>query len=155
MKYTLTKIFYEIIKIANREIPRSIFLKEISNLIRDWLECSEFTLLLKLHKSETQFELINSTNKGFDYKIVHAEEISNQLPGKEIDSLWKSILTNKFEHSPSFFTEKGTFWTINFGNFVIPYRQKLGITVNNKAEQNSDYSLLIIPFLYNNCLVLK
>ncbi|MCU4174039.1 hypothetical protein [Carboxylicivirga sp. N1Y90] len=151
MKYTLTKLSYEILKIANREIPRSIFIKEISVLIRDWLECSELTLLLKLHKSETQFELINNTDKGFDYKIINKEDISNQLPEKVIDNLWESILTDKFEHSSSFFTNKGTFWTINFGNFVIPYRQKLGITANNNnAKQNGDYSLLIIPFLYSN-----
>ncbi|MCW3789488.1 hypothetical protein [Plebeiibacterium sediminum] len=151
MKYTLTKISYEILKIANQEVPRSIFLKEISKIIKDWLECSELTLLLKLQKSETQFELINSTKNGFDFKIVNLDDLTNHLQEKEIYSLWMSIFKDRFEHSSSFFTDKGTFWTINFGNFAIPYRQKLGITTNNNNDkQNGDYSLLIIPFLYSN-----
>lgn len=151
MKYTLTKISYEILKIANQEVQRSIFLKEISTIIKDWLECSELTFLLKLQKSESQFELINSTKNGFDFKIVNIDDLSNHLREKEIHSLWMSILKDRFEHSSSFFTDKGTFWTINFGNFAIPYRQKLGIVANNNnPKQFGDYSLLIIPFLYSN-----
>ena len=151
MKNTCTKLSYEILKIANREIPRSIFLKEISILLIDWLKCSELKFLLKIPKNETQFELVNSTKDSFDYKIIHLHDLSQYLPEEESISLWESILNKKFEHSSTFFTEKGTFWTINFGNFAIPYRQKLGLIVNNNIlKLNGDYSLLIIPFLYSN-----
>lgn len=150
MKNALTKLSYEILKIANRDIPRSIFLKEISNVLIDWLKCSELKFLLKIQKNESQFELVHCTNDRFDYKIIHKDNLLLNLPEEESASLWESILDNEFDYSSTFFTEKGTFWTINFGNLSIPYKRNMGSIENNTSKPNRNYSLLIIPFLYSN-----
>lgn len=151
MKNTLTHLSYEILKIANREIPRSIFLKEISILLLDWFKCDELNFLLKMPKSKSKFELVHYSNHDFDYNIIQFEDMLMHLPGEESVNLWQSILHNNFDTSSSFFSEKGTFWTINFGNISLPYRIQLrSVTTQNISESDNDYSLLISPFLYNN-----
>lgn len=150
MRNTLTALSYEILKIANREIPRSIFLKEISNLLIDFLKCSELQFLLKIPKNESQFEFVNWTKNNFDYNIISLNDLPQFFQEKEMTHLWESILNNSFDSSTPFFTEKGTFWTINYGNFSIPYRNKMGLATNINSKIKSDYSLLIIPFLYSN-----
>ncbi len=150
MKNALSKLSYEILKISNRDIPRSVFLKEISNVLLDWLKCSELKFLLKMQKNESQFELAHYTNKVFEYKIINKDKLSHHLPEEESVGLWEAILENKFDNASTFFTEKGTFWTINFGNLSIPYRRELGSKENKTSKQNHNYSLLIIPFLYSN-----
>ncbi len=151
MKNSLTKLSYEVLKIANSEMPRSIFLKKISNLLIDWFKCPELKILLKIPKRDSQFELVHCTNDNFDYNIIHLNDLPQYLQVEENTKLWVSILDNNFDSSSTFFTEKGSFWIINFENISIPYRVKLGSTVNNKiSKPNSNYSLLISPFLYSN-----
>ncbi len=151
MKNSLTNLSYQILKIANREIPRSTFLKEISKLLIDWFKCSEIKFLLKIQKNDSQFELVHYTKDNFDYNIIHLNDLPQYLQVEESTGLWKSILDNNFDSSSTFFSEKGSFWTINFGNISIPYRIKLGSTINNdSSKSDSNYSLLISPFIYSN-----
>ena len=151
MKNTFTKLSYEILKIANRETPRSIFLKEISHKIIESLDCSELKLLLKVPKSKSQFELIHCNDDSFNYNITPIDTLLQNLPTEESAGLWKSILDDKFDSSSTFFSEQGSFWTINFSNISIPYRMQLGATVEkNLSQEENDYSLLIVPVLYNN-----
>jgi len=149
MKTTLTRLSFEILKIANSELSRSVFLKEISHLLMDWLECGELKILLKIPKSETQSELVYCTKEHFDYNIIDLEDLEQHLPLEGSAKLWNSILDDNFDSSSTFFTDKGLFWTINFGNMSMPYRMQLGSTSDANPIDN-DYSLLIIPFLYSN-----
>ena len=136
---------------ANREIPRSIFLKKISILLLDWLKCSELKLLLKIQRTDSQFELVHCTTDSFNYNIIHLNDLPEHLSLDKNTHLWTSILNNTFDSSSTFFTEKGSFWSINFGNIALPYRHKLGATMdNNTPKLDLNYSLLISPFLYSN-----
>lgn len=151
MKNSLAKLSYEILTIANSEMPRSIFLKEISNLLIGWFKCPELKILLKIPKRESQFELVHCTKDNFDYNIIHLNDLPKYLQIEENTKLWGSILDNSFDSSSTFFTEKGSFWILNFENISIPYRVKLGSIANNKiSKPNNNYSLLISPFLYSN-----
>lgn len=150
MKNTLVKLSYDILKIANSEQPRSVFLKEISNLLRDYFQCADLRFLLKIPKNESQFELIHCTKDVFDYKRLDAKDLSLYTQEEESLSLWDSILNKTFDSNSSFFTDKGTFWTINFGNISASYRMQLGSIANINPSTSSDYSLLIVPFLYSN-----
>ncbi|MRT91883.1 hypothetical protein [Ancylomarina sp. 16SWW S1-10-2] len=151
MKNTLPKLAYEILKIANRELPRSVFLKEVSNLLIDTLIFSELKILQKIPKSESQYELVNCTTNLFDYNIINGVELSQHLGNEGCASLWKSILEDKFDSSSTYFSENGSFWTINFNNISIPYQVQLDTTASqNEDGEQSNYSLLIIPFIYNS-----
>ncbi len=151
MKNILPTLSYEILKIANREIPRSIFLNEMSNILIDSLKFSELTLLFHKRENESQFEFVHCTKDSFEYKVISLNDLLHHLPEDETTILWEPILTNNFDSTSTFFTEKGTFWTIDFNNFSIPYRRKLGLVENNNLPKPKDSSsLLIIPFLYGN-----
>ncbi|WP_143470451.1 hypothetical protein [Labilibaculum filiforme] len=151
MKNILPTLSYEILKIANRELPRSIFLNEISNLLLDSLKFSELRLLFQTRENELQFEFVHGTKDAFEYKKISLQDLLQQLSEDETTMLWEPILTNNFDSTSTFFTEKGTFWTIDFNNFSIPYRRKLGLAENsNLLQPKSSCSLLIIPFLYGN-----
>lgn len=151
MKNTFTKLAYEILKIANCELPRSIFLKEVSDLLIKTLIFSELKILHKVPKVNSQYELVSCKNNNFNYNIININELSQHLGNEDSTSLWLSILDDKYDSSSTFFSEKGSFWTINFNNISIPYQMQLDATASSKSsESKNDYSLLIIPFIYNN-----
>ena len=153
MRNTLSSLSYKILTIANQEIPRSVFLKEVSTLLLDDLACSELKFLLKVPQNDTSYEFVQCSKDSFNYEIISTARLGHFLSEEKVD-LWTSILNNSFDSDSTFFTNKGTFWTINYGNFAIPYRQKLGLTVeNNSSTKGNNTSLLIIPFLYSNVRV--
>lgn len=151
MKNSFTKLSYDILKIANREIPRSFFLKEVSNLLLDTLIFSELKILHKIPKEESQYELVSCNKEDFNYNIININELSQHIGKEDNGNLWKSILENKFDSSSTLFSENGSFWTINYDNILIPNQMQLDASsFQNISKQENNYSLLIIPFIYNN-----
>ncbi len=146
----LSSLSYKILTLANQEISRSAFLKEVSILLVDKFSCSDLKLLLKIPQSETNYEFVHYSKDSFNYEIISIESLALIMSKEKLD-LWYSILNNSFDSESTFFTEKGTFWTINFDIFSILERQKNGLNVDNITLKNEDNnSLLIVPFLYSN-----
>ena len=157
MRVELNSLLYQILQIADSGLTRSQFIRNISTLLTDFLNCSDIVQLLKVPDKQLQYELMKFSKRSFSYNILSYEELQKSQPVSNTDSssgrnkIWLEILEDKFDSTLPFFSARGTFRASS--DEILFLKEREGTTPVNPAFTSvlSDVkSLAIIPFLFGN-----
>ena len=157
MRVELNSLLYQILQIADSGLTRSQFIRNISTLLTDFLNCSDIVQLLKVPDKQLQYELMKFSKRSFSYNILSYEELQKSQPVSNTDSssgrnkIWLEILEDKFDSNLPFFSARGTFRASS--DEILFLKEREGTTPVNPAFTSvlSDVkSLAIIPFLFGN-----
>lgn len=143
-----------ILRFANRGLPRIAFLREVSNMLLDFSGCD--ALALRLRDGDLRYRWIAARRPqaALNFQIVppSAERAGHTIPNPPKDSVLervcRDIAVGRFNPALPCFTDNGSFWTGDTSSPLefIPFSEKR--TPKRKLTIGGEYrSLAIIPFL--------
>lgn len=147
----------QILRYANRGVPRIDFLREISKMLMDFSGCDTVELRFKEddnyfrcearrhHKQFSRFEIIPLAQN------EDGESISGSQKDPGLEMLCNYIVNDHVDSSMPFFTENGSFWTGNTENPLVFHPMTNGKKPVQSLHLGDHYrSLALIPLLVGN-----
>ncbi|MGB8656468.1 MAG: ATP-binding protein [Candidatus Zixiibacteriota bacterium] len=118
---------HEILLYSNRGLPRIDFVREVLRKLIEFSGCDGVELRLKRRQKYYRCEMIKNAETSFHLEYLpclHTEDhrmipCSSEVDG--LERLCREVLLRKFDPALSHFTKKGSFWTNDLENPLLPY----------------------------------
>ena len=143
----------EILRCANRGLPRTEFLREVSELLLDFSGCDAIEVRLNDRDLHYRWEAARRPKSVARFELPHwmRTEDGGVIPaspdGTDLERLCAEVATQRFDRSDAFFTNNGSFWT---GDAWEPMAYSANARRHGRAEKlcvGGHYrSLVIIRF---------
>ncbi|MBN2378559.1 hypothetical protein JXM67_01995 [candidate division WOR-3 bacterium] len=159
--HDFSELSRNILRLANRGMPRIEFQREISKMLIKFSGCDELELRITDGKLHYRWEASIKPKESYRFKKLPFIQNEKGMPlpclpdGSGLEQTCRLLLGGDFNHSSPYFTKTGSFWTGNI-------EEVLNFQANNKTsldlKSNGDfYSLAMIPFVIdqnNNGLIM-
>jgi two-component system NtrC family sensor kinase len=142
---------------ANRGLPRIDFMREVSQMLLDLSGCDAVELRLNRRDRCYRSEAIRRLNRPFRFEIMPCAQNKEGkvIPCLQEDSgferLCRDVVSKRFDPSLPFFTENGSFFTNNVGDFLTWWSKKHKQSgVQGFSFEGGYRSLAMIPFVIDD-----
>jgi len=142
----------KILERANSGIPRAQFLKEVSQILIEFISCDVIRLVLRDRDRRYRCELSRDVNQPFRFEVTSypqnedKENIWSSSVGGGLEQLCRDIINMRIDASTPWFTSSGSLWTGNIEALPIADLRQSGLDsgLGIKIDM-SCHSLALIP----------